>query len=81
MGSEKREQFNAGYVIACANLVNLHGEPGCAADMMAQLGITWGEVERMDLSDYDMRALQLIKQEKSRHPFLDGRAALGGKEG
>ena len=61
--------FNAGYVLACANLVNLHDEPGMAADVMAQLGITWADVLRMKLSDYDMDALQKIRAEVGVKPF------------
>lgn len=73
--------FNVGYVLACANLVNLHDQPGMAADVMAQAGISWAEVKRMGLSEYDMRALRLIRQEKASEPFTDaGHAALAAQE-
>lgn len=45
--------FNIGYVLACANLVNLHDQPGMAADVMAEAGISWAEVKRMGLSEHD----------------------------
>lgn len=65
--------FNVGYVIACANLVNLHDRPGLAADVMAQAGISWADVLRMELSDYDMKALRQIRKERGRKAFADGR--------
>lgn len=72
------KDFNAGYVLACANLVHTHGSPEMAADVMAQAGITWAEITRMDLGDYDMDALRKIKRETSRAPFI--RSALGKGE-
>ncbi|MFG1302660.1 hypothetical protein V5F34_00775 [Xanthobacter autotrophicus] len=65
------DDFNTGYVIACANLVHLHDEPSMAADMMSQLGISWADVLRMGLSDYDMDVLRKIREEKPIHPFFD----------
>lgn len=66
------QNFNVGYALACANLVNLHDQPGMAADVMAQAGISWAEIERMDLTEYDMKALRLIRQEKASDPFAEG---------
>ena len=54
--------FDVGYVIACANIVNLHDEPTIAADVMLQSGLSWADVRRMGLTDYDMDALRAIKR-------------------
>lgn len=69
--------FEAGYVIACANIVNLHDEPGIAADAIRELGVTWKQITDADLSDYDMAALRQIKREGGQSPFLDGRSRAG----
>ena len=73
----KLTEFELGYVIACANLVNLHDQPGMAADVMSALGVSWKQIEIADLTDYDMRALREIKREKSVRPFVDGRTKAG----
>lgn len=75
------QDFERGYVIACANIANLHNEPTIAADVMAQLGISWTDVKRLGLGEYDMQALRKIKAEHSREPFLPGRRTLTGGEG
>jgi len=67
------DRFNIGYVIACANLVNLHDEPGLAADVMAELGVSWADIKRMGLTEYDMKALRKIKGERCGEAFADGR--------
>lgn len=67
------DDFNMGYAIACANLVNLHDEPGLAADVMIELGVSWPAIKRMGLSDYDMKALRQIKRERGGTVFIDGR--------
>lgn len=67
------DRFNIGYVIACANLVNLHDEPGLAADVMAELGVSWADINRMRLTGYDMKALRKIKDERRGEAFADGR--------
>lgn len=43
------DAFNHGYVLACANSFNLHGDDVISADTLAQLGISWGAIKRMDL--------------------------------
>lgn len=69
--------FNAGYILACANIVNQHDEPGMAADVARELGVSWDEVKRMRLSPYDMAALRKIKRYGRRDAF---RAALAAME-
>lgn len=70
---KKDKNFNAGYVLACANLVNLHGETTLATDVLCELGITWTDVLAMDLSEYDMGALQQIRDHDTpkRYAFRD----------
>lgn len=68
---EHKADFNIGYTLACSNLVNLHDQPGIAADVMAQAGISWEEVEAMGLTEYDMKALREIKEERASEPFKE----------
>lgn len=69
----KLTEFQHGYVIACANLVNLHDQPGMAADMLRELGVSWDDVRGADLSKYDMAALCKIKIESGPGVFVDNR--------
>lgn len=73
--SQKRKRsdrdFNAGYVLAVANLINLHGSTVEAEDVMRELDISWSEIRRMDLSEYDMDALKKIKRDDKRCPFRE----------
>lgn len=65
---EKRA-FNAGYVLACCNLQNLHDEPTIAADVLREIGISRSQVRDMGLSEYDMSALREILKSTSNHPL------------
>lgn len=58
--SDGKAEFNIGYVIACCNLINLHGADIAAVDTLKQLGITRTEIDAMDLSEYDLSALMLL---------------------
>lgn len=63
------DAFNHGYVLACANSFNLHGNDVISADTLAQLGISWGAIKRMDLGSYDEEPLRkLYKQIERRKP-------------
>lgn len=68
----KRENFNAGYLLACCNIVNLHNEEGIAADILNELGITEDEVKALDLAEYDAKALAVIREARSADPILKG---------
>ncbi|WP_025828343.1 hypothetical protein [Acetobacter okinawensis] len=74
LASRKRENFNAGYLIACCNIVNMHNEEGIASDILAQAGITEAEVKALDLSEYDANALTEIRKASSEDPILKGGA-------
>lgn len=68
------QDFDRGYVIACCNLENLHGESDLAWDVLAELGVSRADIRRMDLCEYDMRALKRIeKNGRSGSPYADGR--------
>jgi hypothetical protein len=56
--------FKTGYLIACCNVVNLHDQPGIAYDVLAEAGITTADVKAMDLSEYDAKALRIIRKER-----------------
>lgn len=70
------DDFITGYLLACANLVHLHDRPGLAADVLHEAQITWADVQRLGLTDFDLAALRKIRQEKSRHPFAPGSPQL-----
>lgn len=72
--AKAERDFNAGYILACAAIVHLHDEPVVAADVMAELGVSWAAVRRLELSEYDMSALRKIKAERHCRPFIDGRS-------
>lgn len=74
LASSKRASFNAGYLIACCNVYNMHNEEGIAADILAEAGITEAEVEAADLSEYDANALVEIRKASSEDPILKGAA-------
>lgn len=62
----ERGGFNAGYAMACANIVNLHGEDTIAEDVLAESGITLAEIKALDLTDYDMKPLRALFREIAR---------------
>ena len=64
--------FASSTLIVIGGVLALFGATDKAADVIREAGITWPEVLRMDLTDYDMRALRKIKAERG-NPFLDGR--------
>jgi hypothetical protein len=65
--------FKHGYLIACCNAMNLHGDSVLCRDTLAEAGITEDEVKAMDLSDYDAKALAEIRAEH-RDPIIPSRA-------
>lgn len=70
--AEKRA-FNHGYLIATANIMNLHGEEVIAGDVLDQLGVSADEIRAMDLSEYDMDALEplLSRTQEPPHAHKD----------
>ena len=52
------DAFTHGYLIATANLINLHDQPTMAEDMLRELGETEGILKRLDLCDYDAKPLR-----------------------
>lgn len=75
MDASKRKNFNAGYLIACCNIYNLHNEEGIAADILREAGITEAEVKALDLNEYDAEALAVIRGAGNDDPILKGGAA------
>lgn len=71
----KREQFNAGYLLACCNISNMHNEESIASDILAEAGITEEEVKSLDLSEYDATALVKIREARNTDPILKDPAA------
>lgn len=75
LATESKRSFNAGYLIACCNLCNIHNEGSIAADVLSQVDITRSEVSAMDLSEYDSNALQIIRRSRIPDPILKDRRA------
>lgn len=69
MTEAEERAFNAGYVIACCNIYNLHGDACMASDVLIEAGITKSQVAAMDLSEYDTRALKEIRKARSEDPL------------
>jgi len=54
-------EFETGYVMACANMQNLHDEPNIASDALLELGRTKSEIlSGFEWSEYDRDALKTI---------------------
>ncbi|MFT8723803.1 MAG: hypothetical protein ABF759_14720 [Acetobacter malorum] len=75
LDASKRKNFNAGYLIACCNIYNMHNEEGIAADILREAGITEAEVKALDLNEYDAEALAVIRGAGNDDPILKGGAA------
>jgi len=67
----KKNSFHHGYLIATANIVNLHGEDIIAGDVLNELGLTEGIIKKLDLSDYDAKPLRRLFREISRKRRLN----------
>lgn len=72
LDASKRKNFNAGYLIACCNIYNMHNEEGIASDILNELGITEDEVKALDLTEYDAKALVEIRKAQSTDPIVKG---------
>lgn len=68
-------ELRRGYLIACCNIENLHGETDIAADVLIECPITQEDVDRMDLSDYDAEALERIRASRAEDPIGASRAS------
>jgi hypothetical protein len=75
LAESRKKNFNAGYLIACCNLFNMHNEEGMAADILAEATITEEEVKALGLSEYDAAALVEIRKSAKDDPILKGSAA------
>ncbi|MBA8851247.1 hypothetical protein FHW20_002182 [Ochrobactrum intermedium] len=58
---KERIEFQRGYVLACANIVNLHGPDVNVAEGFAQLNISRDDLKRLDLCDYDQNAIHALE--------------------
>jgi len=58
--SMEDDWFAAGYLIATANIMHLHGEDTVAEDVLRELGATEGIIKRLDLCDYDAKVLRRL---------------------
>ncbi len=61
--AELTASFQEGFAVACGLVVSMYDEPTIAASVMAQANLSWEEIERMGLSEYDMQSLRVIRDE------------------
>ena len=67
---EKRDAFDHGYLIAVANIMNLHDEDTIAEDVLRELGVSPNAIKRLDLCEYDAKPLQALFREIKRRDAL-----------
>jgi hypothetical protein len=63
---ERKDAFTHGYLIAVANIVNMHGETVIAEDVLRDLGGSPNAIRRLDLTDYDAKPLRALFREIKR---------------
>jgi len=64
-----KAELARGYLIACCNVANLHNMHDVASDVLIEMPITQTEVNAMDLSDYDAKALAEIRAARADDPI------------
>lgn len=74
-GEGEGEEFNRGYLLAVANLMNLHGAEVEARDVLMQLGCSREAMEAMDFCDFDLEPLRRIFDD------IEARALSSAKRG
>jgi hypothetical protein len=67
---ENARQFTAGYVLACCNMQHMHGAEDIAADVLGELRLTTTDLGALDLSEYDAKALSIIRRARNDDPIL-----------
>lgn len=68
------DSFTHGYLIAVANIMNLHGDDVIAADVLQEGGASPPDIKRLGLTDYDARPLRKLFRK------LAGRRAMALKK-
>ncbi|ELT50991.1 hypothetical protein [Brucella intermedia] len=71
--TDKEAAFSRGYLIACCNIEHMHHEEGVAFDVLAELQLSRSDVRRMNLTDYDKKALRRIENARGQSLFREGR--------
>lgn len=72
-----RDKFDAGYLLATANLMHSHGEDTLAEDVLKEHGALDAKViKRLNLTEFDARVLLPLFKEIERKDKLPARKAL-----
>jgi hypothetical protein len=58
--------FGHGYLIATANIVHLHDQPGIAEDVLREGGVKRADMETLGLTEYDLKPLRAMFREIER---------------
>lgn len=62
MAKKKLSEFDQGVLMALANLILLHDEPGIAADVAHSFGLHRADITDMD--DFDKKSLKKMQGER-----------------
>lgn len=68
--SQDKGAFEAGYLIAVANIVHLHDEPVIAVDVLRESGIRPNAVRRLKIDDYDASVLRRLFRQIRRQELM-----------
>ncbi|WP_404480011.1 hypothetical protein [Novosphingobium sp. BL-52-GroH] len=66
-----KASFEAGYLIAVANIMHLHGDEVIAEDVLREGDIRANAVRRLDVNDFDARPLRKLFREMKRKAAYD----------
>ena len=60
MTPKEQKEFDRGYLLACAAIVNAHGEVAVAADVLNASDIKRSDIPGFDLTEYDATAINMV---------------------
>jgi len=65
-----KDSFEAGYLLAVANIMHLHGEEMIGTDVLQDSGISSNAVRRLALTEFDAKPLRRLFRNISRRNRL-----------
>lgn len=76
-----KQSFQAGYLIAVANIMHLHDEDMVATDVLHELGADASDPEKLGLTEYDREPLELLFENIANRRRADAERAARTKGG
>ena len=61
-----KNAFNHGYLLAISTMLHQHDDPVMAEDAIRDSGISWEQVRKLGLDEFDLKVLRPIFQEIER---------------